>query len=145
MVMAEKVRLEGLTLSVEDVGRSIDYYAGKVGLALEQDARPMFALIRAGGPGGGTIGLLSTVIARKEGIPDSSPEQKRAIHVELSTDHLDGLYEELKGRGSRSTSPRTTSRGSGACRRSIPTATRWRSRRGDAASQRGDRHGLASA
>ncbi len=97
--MQEKVRLEGLTLSVEDVGRSIDFYAGKLGLTVEQDARPMFALIRVGGPGGGSIGLLAAAIARKEGIPDSSPEQKRAVHVELSTGDLDGLYEELKGRG----------------------------------------------
>ena len=60
-------------------------------------AAPAFAMIRA--PGGGTIGLLALAVAAKEGVEDSAPAQKRGIHVELSTDDLDGLHEELKSKG----------------------------------------------
>jgi catechol 2,3-dioxygenase-like lactoylglutathione lyase family enzyme len=91
------MRFEGLTLTVDDVQRSIDYYGGKLGLAVEVNAVPAFAMIRA--PGGGTIGLLAMAEARKEGVEPSTPAQKRAIHVELSTDDLDGLYEELEAKG----------------------------------------------
>lgn len=94
--MSEKIRFEGLTLTVESVERSIAFYGGKLGMKVEWNAVPAFAMLRIGT---GTIGLLSVVEARKEGVPDSTPEQKRAIHVELSTDDLDGLYEELKAKG----------------------------------------------
>ena len=97
--MGETVRFEGLTLTVESVERSIEFYGGKLGLKVEWNALPAFAMIRIGGEGGGTIGLLAAAEARKEGVEDSSPRQKRALHVELSTDDLDGLYEDLKARG----------------------------------------------
>ena len=95
--MKEKMRFEGLTLTVESVERSIEFYGGKLGLAVEIDASPAFALIRVAG--GGTIGLLSFAEARKEGVEETTPAQKSAIHVELSTDDLDGLHEELRSRG----------------------------------------------
>ena len=94
--MAEKMRFEGLTLTVESVERSIDFYRGKLGLKVEWNAAPAFAMLRVGT---GTIGLLSVAEARKEGVEDTSAAQKRAIHVEFSTDDLDGLYEELKSAG----------------------------------------------
>jgi catechol 2,3-dioxygenase-like lactoylglutathione lyase family enzyme len=94
--MSEKMRFEGLTLTVESVERSIAFYSGLLGLKVEWNAVPAFAMLRIGA---GTIGLLSIAEARKEGVLDSSASQKRAIHVELSTDDLDGLYEELKGKG----------------------------------------------
>jgi catechol 2,3-dioxygenase-like lactoylglutathione lyase family enzyme len=94
--MTDRIRLEGLTLTVASVERSIEYYGGKLGLKVEWNAAPAFAMIRHGA---GTIGLLSVLEARKEGVVDSTPEQKRAIHVEFSTDDLDGLYEELKAKG----------------------------------------------
>ena len=97
--MTEKMRFEGMTLTVESVERSIAFYDGKLGIKVEWNAAPAFAMLRVGGKGAGTIGLLSVVEARKEGVEDSTPAQKRAIHVELSTDDLDGLYEELKARG----------------------------------------------
>jgi catechol 2,3-dioxygenase-like lactoylglutathione lyase family enzyme len=93
---AEKLRLEGLTLTVESVERSIAFYSGKLGLEVAWNAVPAFAMIRHGA---GTIGLLSVVEARKEGVVDSTPQQKSAIHVEFSTDDLDGLYDELKVKG----------------------------------------------
>ena len=96
---SEKLQFEGLTLTVDDVARSIAFYTDKVGLKLEWDAKPAFAMIRVPGAGGGTIGLLSMAEARKEGVEPASAAQKRAVHVELSTDDLDGLYAELQAKG----------------------------------------------
>jgi catechol 2,3-dioxygenase-like lactoylglutathione lyase family enzyme len=95
----DRMRFEGLTLTVESVERSIGFYSGKLGIAVEWNAVPAFAMLRVGGKGGGTIGLLSVAEARKQGVADSTPSQKAAIHVEFSTDDLDGLYEELKAKG----------------------------------------------
>jgi catechol 2,3-dioxygenase-like lactoylglutathione lyase family enzyme len=95
--MTEKMRFEGLTLTVESVERSIEFYRGRLGLRVEWNAAPAFAMIRT--EDGGTIGLLARSEARKDGAEDANAAQNRAIHVEFSTDDLDGLYEELKGRG----------------------------------------------
>ncbi|MEO6775369.1 MAG: VOC family protein [Kofleriaceae bacterium] len=89
-------RLEGLTLTVESVERSIAFYRDQLGLEIAWNAAPAFAMIRHGA---GTIGLLSIVEARKEGIADATPKQRAAIHVEFSTDDLDGLYAELQAKG----------------------------------------------
>jgi catechol 2,3-dioxygenase-like lactoylglutathione lyase family enzyme len=91
----QHVRLEGLTLRVESVQRSIDYYGGKLGFAVEIDKAPDFAMIRVGGPRGGTIGLLPH---DRDGIAMSA-QQRAGIHIELTTDDLDALYEELTSRG----------------------------------------------
>ena len=42
------VRLEGLTLRVESVKRSIEFYGAKLGFAVEIDKAPHFAMIRVG-------------------------------------------------------------------------------------------------
>ena len=97
--MMQKMNFEGLTLTVQSVDRAIDFYGGKLGLKVEINASPNFALIRAGGDYGGTIGLLSFHESRKEGVELSTLEQKRAIHIEFSTDDLDALYRELKAKG----------------------------------------------
>lgn len=97
--MAQPMHFEGLTLTVESVDRAIEFYAGKLGLKVAYNASPDFAMIRAGGELGSTIGLLSLDVSRKEGVLPSTPEQKRAIHVEFSTDNLDALFEELKAKG----------------------------------------------
>ena len=94
--MSDKIRFEGLTLTVESVERSIEFYGTKLGLKVEWNALPAFAMIRVGT---GTIGLLSVVEAMKEGVEPSSAAQKKAIHVEFSTDDLDGLYLELMSKG----------------------------------------------
>jgi catechol 2,3-dioxygenase-like lactoylglutathione lyase family enzyme len=94
--MNEKLRFEGLTLTVDSVERSIEFYSGKLGLKVEWNALPAFAMIRIGA---GTIGLLSVAEARKEGVLDTTAAQKRAIHVEFSSDDLDGLYEDLRAAG----------------------------------------------
>jgi catechol 2,3-dioxygenase-like lactoylglutathione lyase family enzyme len=97
--MTHAMRFEGLTLTVESVERSIAFYRDKLGLPVEWNAAPAFAMLRVGGAGGGTIGLLSVAEARKENVPDSTAAQKAAIHVEFGTDDLDGLHEELKAKG----------------------------------------------
>lgn len=94
--MTEKMRFEGLTLTVDSVERSIAFYQGLLGLDVAWNAAPAFAMIRIGA---GTIGLLSAVEARKEGVEDATAAQRRAIHVEFSTDDLDGLYDELLAKG----------------------------------------------
>ena len=97
--MQDKLRFEGLTLTVESVDASIAFYGGLLGLTLAHNAAPDFAMIKIAGDLGGTIGLLSIDEARKEGVTDSTPAQKGAIHVEFTTDDLDGLYDELVAKG----------------------------------------------
>jgi catechol 2,3-dioxygenase-like lactoylglutathione lyase family enzyme len=94
-------RMEGLTLTVADVKQSIEFYRDQLGLMLEWDAAPQFAMLRLGDGPGGTLGLLSREEAEKEGAKMPSAAQARAVHVELSTDHLDDLHEELQARGVR--------------------------------------------
>jgi catechol 2,3-dioxygenase-like lactoylglutathione lyase family enzyme len=93
------VRLEGLTLRVADVARSIEFYSNKLGFTVEINKAPQFAMIRVGGPTGGTIGLLVHDSSDPLGSKSTTPHQRAALHIELTTDHLDALYEELKGRG----------------------------------------------
>ena len=97
--MQNKLRFEGLTLTVENVAKSVEFYGGTLGLDVAHNAEPAFALIKIGGERGGTIGLLSVEEARKEGAGDMTAAQRRAIHVEFTTDDLDGLYEELTAKG----------------------------------------------
>jgi catechol 2,3-dioxygenase-like lactoylglutathione lyase family enzyme len=93
------VRLEGLTLRVANVERSMEFYSGKLGFAVEIDKAPQFAMIRVGGPAGGTIGLLAHEGIDPSGSTSATRRQRAGIHLELTTDNLDALYEELKARG----------------------------------------------
>jgi catechol 2,3-dioxygenase-like lactoylglutathione lyase family enzyme len=97
--MDNKLRLEGLTLTVESVARAVEFYSKTLGLEVGYVSEPAFAIIKVGGDLSGSIGLLSIEEARKDGAEDSTPAQKRAIHVEFSTDDLDALYEELTANG----------------------------------------------
>ncbi len=90
------LRFEGLTLTVESVERAIAFYSGTLGLKVEWNASPAFAMIRHGGV---TLGLLALAEAKKEGVEEMDAAQKKSIHVEFSTDDLDGLYEALKAKG----------------------------------------------
>lgn len=47
--MNTEIRLEGLTLPVSDVSRSVKYYRDKLGLDVEVNRAPAFAMIRVGG------------------------------------------------------------------------------------------------
>ena len=97
--MSVTMRFEGLTLTVDDVERAVEFYERKLGLTVEVNAAPDFAMIRIGGNIGGTIGLLSSSRARLEGAESMTASQKRSIHVEFSTDNLDALYQDLQARG----------------------------------------------
>jgi len=92
-------RFEGLTLTVDNVARSVSFYQGLLGLVACVNAAPAFAMIRCGAKGSGTIGLLSLAEVVKAGGQPMSPAQKLGIHVEFSTDDLDALYTELKAKG----------------------------------------------
>ena len=94
--MHGKLRLEGLTLTVESVARSVEFYAGILGMAVAYRSEPAFALVKVGGV---SLGLLSVEEARKDGALAMTPDQRRAIHVEFTTDDLDAVYEELKVNG----------------------------------------------
>ncbi|HUB98144.1 MAG TPA: VOC family protein [Stellaceae bacterium] len=95
------IRMEGMTLAVKDVKRSLEFYGKTLGLKVEMDSAPDFAMIRVGGPDGGTIGLLAARHANRKGIKSATRAQRAAVHVEFSTDDLDGLYRRLKVRGVR--------------------------------------------
>ncbi len=97
--MQDKLRLEGLTLTVESVAKSVEFYGGTLGLEVAHHPGPAFALIKVGGELGGTIGLLSIEQARKKGVTKMTASQTKATHIEFTTDDLDALYEELTARG----------------------------------------------
>ena len=64
--MTHALRFEGLTLTVENVARSVAFYGGVLGLNVAYNSEPAFALIKIDGDNGGSIGLLSVEEARKE-------------------------------------------------------------------------------
>ncbi len=99
MAIKKAVRMEGITLTVASVDKSVDFYTQKMGFSCPWNSSPHFAMIRVGGPTGGTIGLLALSEAMKEGATKSTAKQKRAIHIELSTDDLDGFYKALLKKG----------------------------------------------
>jgi catechol 2,3-dioxygenase-like lactoylglutathione lyase family enzyme len=91
--------MEGMTLTVRNVNRSIAFYTQKLGFVCEWNAAPHFAMLRIGGPRGTTVGLLAWSEAKKEGALKTTARHNRAIHVELSTDDLDGLHRALVSKG----------------------------------------------
>jgi catechol 2,3-dioxygenase-like lactoylglutathione lyase family enzyme len=97
--MAIDVHLDGLTLAVSSVRRSMKFYGETLGFDVVIDAAPDFALVRVGGKGGGTIGLLSLRHAVGGKAKRVTAAMRSGVHVELSTSDLDGLYEKLKARG----------------------------------------------
>jgi catechol 2,3-dioxygenase-like lactoylglutathione lyase family enzyme len=97
--MAIDVHLDGLTLSVASVRRSMKFYGETLGFKIVVDAAPDFALVRVGGKGGGTIGLLALKHAVGGKVKRVTPAMRAGAHVEFSTSDLDGLYEKLRARG----------------------------------------------
>jgi catechol 2,3-dioxygenase-like lactoylglutathione lyase family enzyme len=93
------IRLEGLTLAVANVRRSMKLYGKTLGFKIIVDAAPDFALVRVGGAGGGTIGLLALRHAVGRGAKPVTPAMRAGAHVELSTSDLDGLCGKLAARG----------------------------------------------
>lgn len=82
------LRMEGMTLPVSDLERSLAFYRGLLGFDVEYRSGDKVALLRIGE---GTLGLLRAEAPVPAG-------QRVNVHVELTTDDLDGLYEGLKGR-----------------------------------------------
>jgi len=80
-VVMQSFRFEGLSLTVEDVERAVQFYVGTLGLELAYDAAPAFAMIRSAD--GGTIGLLSREEAANEGVVgrDGRATPRRACRV----------------------------------------------------------------
>jgi catechol 2,3-dioxygenase-like lactoylglutathione lyase family enzyme len=97
--MAIDVHLDGVTLMVSSVRRSMKFYAETLGFTIVVDAAPDFSLVRVGGTGGGTIGLLALKHAGVGKAKRVTPAMRAGAHVELSTSDLDGLYKKLRGRG----------------------------------------------
>jgi catechol 2,3-dioxygenase-like lactoylglutathione lyase family enzyme len=97
--MKHVLRLEGLTLTVADVDRSVEFYEKTLGLEVVHNASPAFAMIKVSGEVGGTIGLLSIAEALREGAEQMTALQARGVHVEFTTDDIDAVYEELLGLG----------------------------------------------
>ena len=93
------IRLDGLTLAVSSVRRSMKFYGETLGFKVVVDAAPTVALVRVGGKGGGTIGLLALKYAVGPKAKRVTPAMRAGAHVELSTGDLDGLYAKLVARG----------------------------------------------
>ena len=97
--MKNKIRMEGLSVTVSDMKNSINYYSNLPGFNLEWDASPQFAMFRIGDKSGGTLGLLSSSVSLEDGAEKINSQQARSIHIEVSTDNLDDLYKELIDKG----------------------------------------------
>jgi catechol 2,3-dioxygenase-like lactoylglutathione lyase family enzyme len=76
------VSLEGLTLHVQDVERSLEFYTRLPGVTVEVHRPGDFAMLNIGGA---RLGLLRHNVG--------------AFHVELETEDLDALYNQLKDSG----------------------------------------------
>jgi catechol 2,3-dioxygenase-like lactoylglutathione lyase family enzyme len=74
--------LEGLTLNVADLERSLAFYTRLPGVAVEFHKPGLFAMLRIGK---GRLGLLQRAAGR--------------FHIELETDDLDGFYEAVRQAG----------------------------------------------
>jgi len=94
--MAVPMRFDGFSIRVSDVARSVAFYRDQLGFTVEQEHGTMFALLRLGE---GTIGLLHGDLSRWPA------EARNQMHIELSTDDLDGLYAELQAKGVQFTEP----------------------------------------
>jgi catechol 2,3-dioxygenase-like lactoylglutathione lyase family enzyme len=97
--MKTDMHLDGLTLSVSSVRRSLEFYGETLGFEVVVDASPDFGLVRVGGKKGGTIGLLALKHAVGGKTKRVTPAMCAGVHVELGTPDLDGLYARLKARG----------------------------------------------
>ena len=86
--MTESIRFEGISLPVSDVARSVAFYQ-QFGFQVEINTAN-FALLRLGE---GTIGLLKMDLSKWPNAP------RGAIHIELSTENLDALHEQLEAQG----------------------------------------------
>ena len=80
-------------------------------------------MIRVGGPQGGG----RSAAGRGNANDGSQGERRLGIHLELTTDDLDALYEQLQGARSSSSRPPHKSHGNARRVLAILTAIRWSS------------------
>jgi catechol 2,3-dioxygenase-like lactoylglutathione lyase family enzyme len=97
--MALDIHMDGLTLAVTSVRRSLRFYRDKLGFKVVIDSSPDFAMVRVGGKGGGTIGLLAVRWAALRKTKRVTRAMSHGAHLELSTGDLDALYQKLTARG----------------------------------------------
>ena len=83
--MTETIHFDGVSLPMSDVERSVAFYQ-QFGFEV-LSRRGNFALLRLGE---GTIGLLKMDLSKWPSAP------RGAIHIELSTENLDTLFEQLQ-------------------------------------------------
>ena len=88
LLKATAARLEGLSIPVADVERSQAFYT-RLGFTTEYQAGKTFALLRIEG---GTLRLLRAKVEAGAAFRDS-------VHIELTTDDLDGLYATFQSSG----------------------------------------------
>ena len=93
------IQMDGLTLSVANVKRSVKFYCETLGFTLVVDTAPDFAMVRPKAPHSPTIGLLSLEWAVEEKLKKVTPAMTEGMHLEFSTGDVDALYETLKKKG----------------------------------------------
>jgi len=86
--MTQTIHFDGISLLVSDVARSVAFYQ-QFGFEVHSQ-RANFALLRLGE---GTIDLIKMDVSRWP------REPRGAIHIELSTENLDVLFEQLEAQG----------------------------------------------
>lgn len=92
--MTETMHFDGISLPVSDIERSVTFYQ-QFGFEL-QVQHASFALLKLGE---GSIGLLKMDLSKWPNAP------RGAIHIELSTENVDTLFEQLKEQGVHFASP----------------------------------------
>jgi catechol 2,3-dioxygenase-like lactoylglutathione lyase family enzyme len=86
--MTETIHFDGISLPVSDIARSVAFYQ-QFGFEV-QIQRAHFALLRLGE---GSIGWIKMDLSKWP------REPRGAIHIELSTENLDVLFEQLEAQG----------------------------------------------
>lgn len=97
--MSLDITMDGLTLAVASVRRSMKFYSETLGFKLIVDGAPDFAMVQVGGAKGPTIGLLALKWAVDRKLKRVPPAMQAGAHLEFSTADLEGLYEKLLARG----------------------------------------------
>ena len=116
--MTETIRFDGISLPVSDVECSVAFYQ-QFGFEV-QIQHANFALLRLGE---GTIGLFKMDLSKWPNAP------RGAIHIELSTENLDALFEQLEAQGVHFASPPVIAPGSDKCLLMTPMGIVWKSLR----------------
>jgi catechol 2,3-dioxygenase-like lactoylglutathione lyase family enzyme len=91
--------MDGLTLAVSSVRRSMKFYNETLGFKVIVDGAPDFAMVQVGGASGPTIGLLALKWAVGSRQKRVTPAMQAGAHLEFSSSDVDALYRKLLARG----------------------------------------------